>query len=88
MLDVDRINDCQTVAGHNLDQTKLWTIAVFGNKFRVETEDLAVSDFIAELVQFIDRIYGLVLQRYARYLTFKSFLEYKTLAMHWRVGYP
>lgn len=64
-LDVDGIDDRQTVAGDNLDQAKLWTIAVFGNKFRVETNDSAVGDFVTEFIQVVDRIYGLVLQRYA-----------------------
>ncbi len=65
LLDVNRIDDRQPVTGSDLDQAKLWTVAVFGNKFRVETNHRAVGDLVTELLQLVDRIYGLVSQGYA-----------------------
>ena len=65
LLDVNRIDDRQPVTRSDLNQAKLWTVAVLGDKFRVEADHRTVGDFVTELLQLFDRIYGLVLQRYA-----------------------
>ena len=62
---MDGIDDRQRVTGGDLNQAELWTVAVFGDKFRVEADHRTVGDFVTELPQLVDRIYGLVLQRYA-----------------------
>ena len=65
LLNVYRVNDRQMVSGGDLDQAKLRTVAVFGHKLGVEGDQRTFSNLVTKLPQLIDRIYGLVVQRYA-----------------------
>ena len=61
------VDDRQPIPRSHLDQAEFGTKGVLGDKFGVERNDWLFGNLIAELPQMFDRVYGIVLQRYAWY---------------------